>query len=312
MTLTPILKGSLTVFVATITMLFAAVAASAAALSGTSSVTSFTASAATPSFVLTTSSGSSYAPSQLKLGVFASESASNADWELVNTCTAFPTTLQNCGVTSVEKNSGSAWSNVAPSVVTRLSTGEVYIGGVSLAAGDLIRVTFAAGAFTAGEGGNYVVRLTAYDNGLNLDTMNVPVTVPVPTLTPTTQNLVGTIGQPLTSQEITATNFDETVVYSVSPALPAGLSLNTSTGVVSGTPTEALPGTTFTITGIGSQTQTTVLSITINAATLAKTGFSAVAPFGVAVTMLLLGGAILTSRTLRATRVTVQRNQSEH
>jgi hypothetical protein len=40
--------------------------------------------------------------------------------------------------------------------------------------------------------------------------------------------------------------------YSVSPALPAGISLNTSSGVISGTPTAAVPTATYTITASNS------------------------------------------------------------
>lgn len=48
--------------------------------------------------------------------------------------------------------------------------------------------------------------------------------------------------------------------YSISPALPAGLTLNSSTGVISGTPTAAIPATSFTITAsnAGGSTTTTV------------------------------------------------------
>jgi gliding motility-associated-like protein len=48
--------------------------------------------------------------------------------------------------------------------------------------------------------------------------------------------------------------------YSISPTLPAGLVFNTSTGAISGTPTEALAQTTFTITAtnVGGSTSATV------------------------------------------------------
>lgn len=57
--------------------------------------------------------------------------------------------------------------------------------------------------------------------------------------------------------------------YSISPALPAGLSLNTSSGVISGTPTAASQQTTYTITASNSGGNTTAtLSITVSNAVI--------------------------------------------
>ncbi len=57
------------------------------------------------------------------------------------------------------------------------------------------------------------------------------------------------------------------VSYSVSPDLPAGLTLNTSTGVISGTPTAITPQATYTVTATNSGGSTSAdLSITINPA----------------------------------------------
>ena len=55
------------------------------------------------------------------------------------------------------------------------------------------------------------------------------------------------------------------VSYSVSPSLPAGLSLNTSTGVISGTPTSVSPCTTYTITATNAcGNSTATVNITVN------------------------------------------------
>jgi hypothetical protein len=54
--------------------------------------------------------------------------------------------------------------------------------------------------------------------------------------------------------------------YTISPALPTGLSFNTNTGVISGVPTVASANTTYTITAIGSiptQTSATTTSIQV-------------------------------------------------
>ena len=55
------------------------------------------------------------------------------------------------------------------------------------------------------------------------------------------------------------------VSYSISPSLPAGLTLNTSTGAISGTPTVLSTATTYTVTATNSGGNTTAtISITVN------------------------------------------------
>ena len=64
----------------------------------------------------------------------------------------------------------------------------------------------------------------------------------------------------------TVTSTGGTIVsFSVSPALPAGLSLNTSTGTITGTPTGVVATATYTVTGTNSGGTANVgLSITVN------------------------------------------------
>jgi hypothetical protein len=53
--------------------------------------------------------------------------------------------------------------------------------------------------------------------------------------------------------------------YSVSPALPAGLSLNAGTGIVSGIPTAVTPKASYTVTALNSEGSTTAaLTVTVN------------------------------------------------
>ncbi|TNF24192.1 MAG: hypothetical protein EP329_25475, partial [Deltaproteobacteria bacterium] len=55
------------------------------------------------------------------------------------------------------------------------------------------------------------------------------------------------------------------VSYGISPSLPAGLSLNTSTGVISGTPTVASAATSYTVTATNSGGSTTAtVTVTVN------------------------------------------------
>ncbi|MEI7508721.1 MAG: Ig domain-containing protein [Flavobacterium sp.] len=57
--------------------------------------------------------------------------------------------------------------------------------------------------------------------------------------------------------------------YSVAPALPTGLSLNPTTGIISGTPTTLSTATSYTITATNSYgTATTTISITVSTAPL--------------------------------------------
>jgi hypothetical protein len=66
------------------------------------------------------------------------------------------------------------------------------------------------------------------------------------------------------SQNLPSNSAGAIVSYSVSPALPAGITLNSSTGVVSGTPTVVSAVASYVVTGTNSGgTTTTSLSITV-------------------------------------------------
>jgi prepilin-type N-terminal cleavage/methylation domain-containing protein len=68
-------------------------------------------------------------------------------------------------------------------------------------------------------------------------------------LSPSTQNIVGQASFPITPTTVTATGFVEPYSWDVtSGTLPAGLTLNASTGVVSGTPTQQTAERTVVIT----------------------------------------------------------------
>ena len=65
------------------------------------------------------------------------------------------------------------------------------------------------------------------------------------------------------------------VSYSVSPALPAGLSLSSSTGVISGTPTAVSPASSYVVTATNSAgSATATLSITVNASATPPTNLA--------------------------------------
>jgi DNA-binding beta-propeller fold protein YncE len=78
-----------------------------------------------------------------------------------------------------------------------------------------------------------------------------------------------TVGLPIAANN--PTNSGGTVVsYSVSPNLPAGMNIRTTSGVISGTPTAAAAGTSYTVTAVNSGGSTTAtLTITVNPSPLA-------------------------------------------
>jgi len=140
----------------------------------------------------------------------------------------------------------SAWAmNVAP-VAIALSNGTntVRIYGFN-----------GAGSATAGTANWRIDDLT-----LALGTGTGPTPPSGLSYTPSTTNaVVGTaIGNLVPSVTGTVTN------YSVSPTLPAGLSIDPNTGVISGTPSAAAPADTYTVTASnagGSTTATVTISV---------------------------------------------------
>jgi hypothetical protein len=97
------------------------------------------------------------------------------------------------------------------------------------------------------------------DSGSTAKTISLTVNDNSPSnLTYTTPNQF-TIGSPITN--LTPTNSGGVVSsYSITPALPAGLSFNTSTGEISGTPTALMASQDYVVTAINfiGNTQTTV------------------------------------------------------
>lgn len=119
--------------------------------------------------------------------------------------------------------------------------------------------------------------------------------VNVPTVAPASQNPTAKVGESFSTEALTATNFGSDVTYSISPSLPAGLTINPNTGQITGTPTSSSPLTTYTITATGTDIVTATVSFEVVAlpATLATTGFNAVPTLFMG-GLLLIGAAVLT------------------
>ena len=78
-------------------------------------------------------------------------------------------------------------------------------------------------------------------------------TILYPSLSPSSQTVNGSIGAAITpTKSFSYQGLYGTVSYSVSPALPAGLLLNSASGVISGISYSALAPSTYTLTGTGS------------------------------------------------------------
>jgi hypothetical protein len=70
--------------------------------------------------------------------------------------------------------------------------------------------------------------------------------VNAPVITLSTSTIAASVGTAITN--LTVTNTGGAATFSVSPSLPSGLGINSSTGVVSGTPSGVTSSTTYTIT----------------------------------------------------------------
>jgi hypothetical protein len=138
-------------------------------------------------------------------------------------------------------------------------------------------ITLTITTTSATPGGTFNFNLSVTDN----NTFTTP-TWPSSGLTLVVANAMPTIsysGSPYTYYAGTAISSLTPAVtnsptsYSISPALPAGLSLNTLTGVISGTPTAASAATTYTVTATNaSGSGNTTINITVLSPTISYAG----------------------------------------
>ena len=106
---------------------------------------------------------------------------------------------------------------------------------------------------TAADGTNYAIA-----------TMRLTITA-VPVMTPATQSITGVVGTAITATTaFTASTVTGTKTLTVSPALPAGLTINATTGVVSGTPTAVAQQATHVVTATdGTSSATSNLTVVV-------------------------------------------------
>jgi hypothetical protein len=107
-------------------------------------------------------------------------------------------------------------------------------------------------------------------NVANINSPTLSILKAAPAITYATSSITFTDTIPITS--LTPTNTGGSISsYSISPALPTGLSLNTTTGVISGTPSGVTAAANYTVTATNTnansvtQTSTFVINITVQA-----------------------------------------------
>ena len=114
---------------------------------------------------------------------------------------------------------------------------------------------------------NYTITATNA-SGSATQTFTLTVTVTAPAFTISSASETKASGSAITGYTISSTG-GAIASYAISPAAPAGLTFNTSTGLLSGTPTTVAGATAYTITATnatGSATQTFTLTVTVGAA----------------------------------------------
>lgn len=117
------------------------------------------------------------------------------------------------------------------------------------------------------DGGDVIIAgsFQSYDGRLSTSDDPKPIRIARLTsmsLTPTSQTVTADVNQSVTTQTLGAVA-NSTVTYSISPALPAGFSLNASTGVVSGQSSDFVPAADYTITGTDAAGRTATVSLTL-------------------------------------------------
>ena len=117
---------------------------------------------------------------------------------------------------------------------------------------------------------NYTVTFTN-SGGSATTTVNITVAVTAPSGLSYSENTATyVLGNTITSNTPTVTGL--VASYSISPALPTGLTINTTTGVISGTPTVSKTAISYTVTATNAAGSTTkVISISVLGITYAST-----------------------------------------
>jgi uncharacterized repeat protein (TIGR01451 family) len=162
-------------------------------------------------------------------------------------------------------NSDMSQNNIGDRVAVYKWTIASKPSGSNLDVNNFTNKNSATPSFVPDKIGTYVFNLVA--NDYLLDSQSDSVTVVVKDVAPANLTFGSSAFganifaiQKNASISYTPTNTGGSIVsYSISPALPAGMSFNTTTGAISGTPTDAMLPTNYTITGTNTGGSTSVV-----------------------------------------------------
>ena len=156
-------------------------------------------------------------------------------------------------------------------------------------------------AIPASNNGNYTFEILAINSTTGCISNSIPFNINVGVLPPASLSYntpnVYTVGSTITSLNPTSTG-GPIAAYTIAPALPGGLSINPTTGVISGTPNVSSGQTTYVVTGTnGSGSVTANLVITVNIAAPAGLSYNTPNVYPVGTNIIALnptstGGAI--------------------
>ena len=159
--------------------------------------------------------------------------------------------------------------NIAMSTVTPTVAGTVTSWSISPSLPNGLSLSSTNGAIsgtptTISSTTNYTV--TASNSG-GSDTAMVTITVsePLPVIAYNPNTFTLSVGTAMTSVSPTLYGTGTVDSYSISPSLPAGLSIGTSTGTIGGTPTAVSSSATYTITATNTAgSDTATITIVVN------------------------------------------------
>ncbi|HEY9002983.1 MAG TPA: MBG domain-containing protein [Mucilaginibacter sp.] len=164
---------------------------------------------------------------------------------------------------------------VTPTLSTGVTGATIKVNGTTVASGS------ASGAIALNVGINTIT--TVVTVGGATDTYTVTITRSAPTISYASSSFTYATGYAISSLTPTVTPTPNANGYAISPALPAGLSFDIATGIISGTPSATSAGNNYTVTATypDGSVATTIINITIsNTVTLTITATNITQTYG--------------------------------